>query len=421
MAYQGSSLKKSVFTDVDGNYKLDGLDSGYYTLKVSATGYKTFSDEEIIRANEITYAEIFMMVGQSDTRDGRVNGYVYNAVDGSTISANYAVREGWNNRTGEILGTGTASQKYAMTLEPGNYTLEFSADGYVTSYINVVVISDATTNANVTLSPKAVDGLEGELRIVLTWGETPRDLDSHLFGPTVDGTGRFHVNFSSKKYSENGLVYADLDLDDVSSYGPETVTVYNMNETGTYSYYVHDYTNKYEDESTALSNSGAKVSVYVGNELYGVYNIPRGVGGTVWHIFDYDAATKTFKMYNTMTYSNGYLTDETIRAGKNFGNYELYDILQLNSLEEKTSDTTEEQNTVTEEQEAGSVETGSDEFDLDESSVDELNDDMSDGEEIVSDQTASGESSGDEESSSEEASDDPLDDGLSSDEANGTE
>ena len=68
------------------------------------------------------------------------------------------------------------------------------------------------------------------------------DLDSHLVGPKKDGNGSFHIAYYDKTYSEGDTKYADLDLDDTSSYGPETTTVYNMNETGTYSFYVHDFT-----------------------------------------------------------------------------------------------------------------------------------------------------------------------------------
>ena len=37
--------------------------------------------------------------------------------------------------------------------------------------------------------------------IELRWGYAPRDLDSHLTGPTVDGSGRFHIYFSNKAYT----------------------------------------------------------------------------------------------------------------------------------------------------------------------------------------------------------------------------
>ena len=114
----------------------------------------------------------------------------------------------------------------------------------------------------------------------------------------------------NKEYSENGIKYADLDLDDTDSYGPETTTVYKMNSTGTYSFYVHDYTNRDDYSSKEMSNSGAKVKVYKGDELYATYNIPTNVEGIYWHVFDYNAETNSITPVNRfvddITYGNAY-------------------------------------------------------------------------------------------------------------------
>lgn len=50
-----------------------------------------------------------------------------------------------------------------------------------------------------------------------------RDLDSHLIGPTPAG-GEFHVFYSHKIENEA----AELDVDDTSSYGLETITIYQL-------------------------------------------------------------------------------------------------------------------------------------------------------------------------------------------------
>ena len=62
----------------------------------------------------------------------------------------------------------------------------------------------------------------GNLRIVLLWGEEPSDLDSHLWGPTIDGTGKFHIFYGDKTYYEfdetgESTIPAFLDLDDTTS------------------------------------------------------------------------------------------------------------------------------------------------------------------------------------------------------------
>lgn len=392
MVYQENSLKASVFTDEQGQYKLDGLSAGDYTLKVSATGYKTYTDEESVRRNDTTYVEVFMMVDREGTENGIVSGNVYDAVTGNRISADYAIRSGWNNTTGEILQTGNISGRYSFELVPGNYTLQFMASGYITSSVNAAVVSGCDVTANATLSPESIGNAEGQLRIVLTWGEIPRDLDSHLFGPTADGMDRFHVYFANKVYSSGNVKYADLDVDDTSSYGPETVTLYNMNQAGTYSYYVHDYTDGGSSDSKALSNSGAKVAVYIGNTLYGTYNVPRNVGGTVWHVFDFDASTRRITMFNTMSYSGGHTVEETMRnALPNMNNYENIDLPWFNQLEEKTLEETDTKN--------------------DEESETETEAEMTDNEELDdTGETSSPDTEKEEEESSENAADDVSDD-----------
>lgn len=139
------------------------------------------------------------------------------------------------------------------------------------------------------------------LRIVLEWGATPSDLDSHLTGPSVTGSGRFHVYYSQKNYYENGLYStsnndnfaAELDYDDTSSYGPEITTIHVFTP-GDYYFYVHDYSNKYSIDSEALSASGVTVKIYQGssNTLCKLddgsnaqFTIPSPRSATLWKVF----------------------------------------------------------------------------------------------------------------------------------------
>ena len=60
----------------------------------------------------------------------------------------------------------------------------------------------------------------GQLRVVLTWGETPRDLDSHLDTPSG-----CHV-FYGRKQCDGGRESLDTDVTD--SYGPETINIHSL-------------------------------------------------------------------------------------------------------------------------------------------------------------------------------------------------
>lgn len=110
------------------------------------------------------------------------------------------------------------------------------------------------------------------VRIVLTWGSTPQDLDSHLVGPGVfNSDDRFHIYYDDRTYyndgeyySSNSLYAADLDYDDTTSYGPEITTIHTLTP-GDYYFFVHDYTNLDNIYSTELSQSGATVKIYIGS------------------------------------------------------------------------------------------------------------------------------------------------------------
>lgn len=138
------------------------------------------------------------------------------------------------------------------------------------------------------------------IRIVMEWGATPRDLDSHLTGPAVSGSGRFHTYYSARNYYTNGSYSAtdlfdyaaELDYDVTSSYGPEITTIHRYTP-GDYYFYVHDYSNKSSTNSTAMSTSGVKVSIYQGssNTFYKLddgtdacFNIPSSQIATLWRV-----------------------------------------------------------------------------------------------------------------------------------------
>ncbi|MBF0407716.1 MAG: hypothetical protein HQM10_10205 [Candidatus Riflebacteria bacterium] len=131
-----------------------------------------------------------------------------------------------------------------------------------------------------------------KLRVVLTWGATPRDLDSHLTGP-ISGDSRFHVYYGSRLHYANDKKVAMLDFDITSGYGTETVTIYDGSPAGTYRYSVYDWTNGGNSNSSGLSNSGAKVLVYINGTLTATYEVPTEKFGYNWTVFEYDGTTLT--------------------------------------------------------------------------------------------------------------------------------
>jgi len=92
-----------------------------------------------------------------------------------------------------------------------------------------------------------------KVRFVLQWDELPKDLDLHL------KSSGFHVSFRDKKYIPN---QAKLDRDEMSGFGPETITLDKVLVGEEYNLWVDNY-------SGAPSFQGkARVDVYSGNQLF---------------------------------------------------------------------------------------------------------------------------------------------------------
>jgi hypothetical protein len=105
---------------------------------------------------------------------------------------------------------------------------------------------------------------EGQVRIVLRWGEEPRDLDSHLWLPPESP---YHI-FWRDKGAVSQFPFAELDIDDITSFGPETITIADL-QVGTYLYAVHLY-----NGVGTIGTSEAVVEVYKGATLLRTYEPP---------------------------------------------------------------------------------------------------------------------------------------------------
>jgi hypothetical protein len=112
------------------------------------------------------------------------------------------------------------------------------------------------------------------MRVVLTWGPTPSDLDSHMLFKDN------HIYFNNSRGTN-----AELDVDDIDSYGPETITLKKKMWGEKYIYAVRDFSNRDKLSSSILSASRAKVFVYVGQSLVRSYEVPMHKVGNLWTVF----------------------------------------------------------------------------------------------------------------------------------------
>ncbi|GEM56875.1 hypothetical protein B0A78_04000 [Flavobacterium columnare NBRC 100251 = ATCC 23463] len=116
------------------------------------------------------------------------------------------------------------------------------------------------------------------MRIVLSWGQRPLDIDSHL---------SYQGGYVC--YYQMDAVNAKLDVDDTDSFGPETITISKKLQGKKYVYAVHNFSDKDNPNNANLANiSRAKVYVYIGNTLIKTYTPQAGKVGTVWIPFIID-------------------------------------------------------------------------------------------------------------------------------------
>ena len=280
----GTSAPSVATTESDGEFQTGSLVLGQYDIVASADGFISttlFNQSAMLDQN--VRLETFQLV-PDNPNPGSMSGVVRNAISAAGIAgAAVELRVGMNATTGDLAGMSVAGSDgaYSFTdLATGTYTVFASAEGFSDGLRTGIVVGDDTRpDQDVVLNP---EGSSGEsVRIVLTWGATPSDLDGHLTGPDGAG-GRFHVWWSSKA----GPAGTSQDVDDVSSFGPETITI-PMPISGVYRYSVHDFTNLSSGTSTALSASGAKVQVFRGNQLVSTL-FPPGGAGTLWTVFELD-------------------------------------------------------------------------------------------------------------------------------------
>ena len=159
--------------------------------------------------------------------------------------------------------------------------IETSSPGFVAQTREV---DEASPEMVVALSPELKSG---EMRIVLSWGATPRDLDSYLLAyPTGQSSYRIHFRFKAR------LPEAKLDVDATNGKGPETITLTGLS-AGRYVYRVYDYTNK-NSATPALLNpeiktSNAVVTFYQPGKDPVSFQPPGNVPNDLtWNVFSFE-------------------------------------------------------------------------------------------------------------------------------------
>jgi len=214
-----------------------------------------------------------------------LSGKVQNAMTGGLWTREVTVEA---FTAGEFVSrTTTSNGNYRLVgLDAGTYQIKVRGDG-ICDFSGGVTLGNSAAEWNVNVAPSLAN--ENQVRIVLTWGASPPDLDSHLRGP---------ANCLTYYAAKQGCPGTNLDRDATGGYGPETITLTNP-QPGVYRYKVHNYSRVSANLMTnGIGNQPATVTVYQGNQCTRRVFV-CGVDGNVnpvsqyWEVFDYNAATKT--------------------------------------------------------------------------------------------------------------------------------
>lgn len=307
--YSGKKKVAVQKTDKEGNYELP-LTPGEYTLEISSNSYKKETVYIEVKSGESTTVETVRQVpALTVSEKAEASGQIIDAITGKPVAgAVLSIREGVNSHKGKTVAsirTDNEGQYQLANLASGNYTAEVSKEGFISNYYSVLLSSQVKgKQQNIPLSPKIA---KGKLRVVLSWGEKPGDLDSHLITPFIENR-RYRIYFANNgNESPAAKSLLDVDRTDLNSKetrtirkGPETITVY-QSYPGIYRYKVHNFSKTHASSlKGAFSDSRAKVEVYNDQGLVRSFNVPVKGQGDYWEVFTYNGSTGKITAINQL-------------------------------------------------------------------------------------------------------------------------
>lgn len=276
------------------NYKILNVNSGIWKIRFISSNYVITEGVVNIQKDVVNNYDIITMIKDSEPASD-ISGIFFNAFDNKKITneLNILIRPGINNKYGELalnsnnqtvnMLKSSADGSYLIPNMPaGNYTLEIWNDNYATTYETVISSGPINSkNQNVFISPKLNND---EMRIVLSWNDFPKDLDSHL---EYDNASCINGSHKCQVYWRNtNVVNGDLTLDyDVTAgFGPETISLKNtIWQKPRRGYSVYRWST---EPNYSIYNSGATVKIFKPFGLVKTYHPgPAQSTNRWWQIF----------------------------------------------------------------------------------------------------------------------------------------
>ncbi|MED4051937.1 carboxypeptidase regulatory-like domain-containing protein [Priestia megaterium] len=137
-------------TDTFGNFTIQGLTPGTYTLRISAEGFASYIEQVVVEAGDTNSVSI-VLIPVSNV--GSIFGTVINKETQKPIQG--ALVEVLNAQ-GEVVATDRTDTSGNFTIQgltPGTYTLHLSAKGFTTYTQQVTVVANEITQVDLSLTP----------------------------------------------------------------------------------------------------------------------------------------------------------------------------------------------------------------------------------------------------------------------------
>ncbi len=307
-------------SDSDGDFSHTPLYLGVHSLTYSKSGYFDTNMEGLLETDGQTLVVDSVRLLPDNCTSGTMSGKITDAVTGDNMSgvhmwyANGLDKKWQGYNKGFSFFSLLQNGGWSLSKNAGYYTILSYKSGYYFAYHNVFACgnqADQNNSMSEILNP-------GEMRIMLKWRKftpvTGTDLDSHLQIPD-NASSTFHVyaisaakrfyyatnskncsSCSSNQLSDNETLdkHQTNNSGAASPPGDETITITKV-RSGTYSYSVHNYTERARSTSSPadnISKSNAKVEVIYNKEgtLVRKRFYAPSDNGTLWGVFTFDSS-----------------------------------------------------------------------------------------------------------------------------------
>ncbi len=243
-------------------------------------GNSTLSGKVIDATNDEPVTNALVSVGDLTDMTDDMGNYTIEDIPAGLLKANFSASPN--------TGVAPLSVEFSDLSTENTHTVNCTADGYIPYENKQVVIPDGgNLELDIPMSPEIA---AGQMRLVLSWGSFPEDLDAHLMTPEISGqTWEVYYDYQGSLIE---APYAFLDNDDVNGFGPETITIADF-FPGTYKYFIFNY-----DEDASVTVSNAAVKIYDDTGLKYDLEVPATGDGFYWYVCDINGSNKQVTIKN---------------------------------------------------------------------------------------------------------------------------